>query len=317
MKNLRHRRAIVFLTGDIHHMSMNGLDQQYLYNISEVEAAIKYMEIASSYRLKVTLFISGKTFIEEPHNIHNLLKYKDFLEIGGHTYNCFRPRLLHYLYQIIFKSFYGPYFHQKQDINKTLNIIQEFTKKPCLSWRTHELKCDHITYSILQKSGVKYISDRMALKGRIKRLENGLIDIPINIISDHNYIYHSFITPEFVKFMKLIRQDKYFNCLNLKQIPIKMKLKILAKEIVKKFLDYQLKNLPFGIEGYTPEKWLELVKKQIEETLTDIGTVTLLVHPACMELTDGMKTFEKLCSFLSNYQTSVFKEVKDGHPLLL
>jgi hypothetical protein len=50
-------------------------------------------------------------------------------------------------------------------------------------------------------------------------------------------------------------------------------------------------------------EWLEHVQSQVQ-TVTDAGGVaTLLAHPLCMEVADGMQVFEELCRFLQAFPT--------------
>jgi hypothetical protein len=51
------------------------------------------------------------------------------------------------------------------------------------------------------------------------------------------------------------------------------------------------------------------VKTQVEKIARVGGLSTLLVHPACMEICDGFKTFERLCEFISQYETISVNEI--------
>lgn len=271
-KNNLLKKSMLFLTGDIHHMSLKTDDQKFLKE-SEAKLAVKYVKIAQNYGLKVTLFITGKTFREESRSIKRLLKY-DNLEIGGHTWNGFRPLIFHYFLEIFFGSFCGPYVFQQFDIKKTLQIIKKTTGVPCLSWRGHELKCDKNTEKILIKNGVKILSSKLDPQGRIRKTKTGLIDVPINIIPDHSYILHA-----------AVRGNNF--------------LQESWKKKIKKF--FRKKTKPtFGNKLYEAKEWLEKVKRDIVIKLKENGYALLLLHPACMEIIDGMETFESLCQFIKN-----------------
>jgi len=271
---------MIFLAGDVHHMSLKTNDQKFL-SLTEAQLVEKYLQIALDYGIKVTLFISGKTFIEEPKNIEKLLKYPN-LEIGGHTWNCFKPFRLHQLYGLITNSFCGPYFYQERDIKKTVTIIEKFTGKKCLLWRGHANKYDKNTIKILNKYGVKILSSYLDPQGKIIK-SDGLIIVLINILPDHSYIYI------------------YHGYVGLKSPNI-------IKKLLKKIF-FKNKKPPFGVKIYSVSEWYNLVIEQIELKLQESGYICLLVHPACMEIVDGMETFRRLCKFLKNYKTYFLKNV--------
>ncbi len=50
-------------------------------------------------------------------------------------------------------------------------------------------------------------------------------------------------------------------------------------------------------------EWGEQVQEKIQSIAKEDGIATILVHPLCMEIADGMKTFENLCKFLQPYQS--------------
>lgn len=53
----------------------------------------------------------------------------------------------------------------------------------------------------------------------------------------------------------------------------------------------------------TIQEWRETVEQQVE-TIEHLGGIaTILAHPLCMDVADGMQSFEQLCRFLSRYET--------------
>lgn len=48
--------------------------------------------------------------------------------------------------------------------------------------------------------------------------------------------------------------------------------------------------------------WVEQVQGKVQAITESQGIATILVHPLCMEIADGMKTFENLCKFLQPLQ---------------
>ena len=87
----------IWLTGDVHHMSMHGSDQVLLkkngINKTEVELCEPYLEISNHYGFKPTLFFSGKSIKEEVEKVQELVSKYTF-SIGGHTYSTYQPIIL-------------------------------------------------------------------------------------------------------------------------------------------------------------------------------------------------------------------------------
>jgi peptidoglycan/xylan/chitin deacetylase (PgdA/CDA1 family) len=55
--------------------------------------------------------------------------------------------------------------------------------------------------------------------------------------------------------------------------------------------------------------WLETVQNKVRAIDAHGGIATILAHPLCMDVADGMQTFEELCRFLSHYRTGWVSDV--------
>jgi hypothetical protein len=55
--------------------------------------------------------------------------------------------------------------------------------------------------------------------------------------------------------------------------------------------------------------WLEIVQDNVRAIDNLGGIATILAHPLCMDVADGMQAFEDLCRFLSRYRTGWVSEV--------
>ena len=265
---------MVCLTGDIHHASLKTKGQKYLpLKKTEAVLACRYLEIAEAYKIKVTLFMTGRLFLEEWDSIRELLKYNN-LEIGGHSFNAFQSKLLHLgVFKFLMGSVWGPRFYQKREIIKTIQIIKERIGFSILSWRNHAFIHDNNTYEILRECGIRIISDE------IKRdiffpymVHDSLISLPINTLIDHNHVFHAFRSPSYVAKEKWMGDD-------------------------------------FGNQSYNIEKWGTLVQNQIQAIVERKGIATILAHPICMYLSDKFKIFEALCKFISSFHTIFAKDV--------
>jgi hypothetical protein len=102
------------------------------------------------------------------------------------------------------------------------------------------------------------------------RSNDALISLPINVLPDHEHLYHG--------------EKKY------------------RKGVKESFGQYSK-----GI-FYFIDKWFEIIKGEIESIEKENGFATILAHPSCMEISDEMETFDKLCSFLSQYKTAFVRE---------
>jgi hypothetical protein len=313
---------MILITGDVHNKSLGGNHQDYL-KISELKAAIKYAEIASNYGIKVTLFIAGKVCLEEPEELKSLYSMSN-VEIGAHTWDCRQKKRTHRFLKAIFGSLYGPKFLQINDVAKTIKAFYKTLGFRPIAWRGHAFYADQHTYQILAKYGFRYCSNNLSNNGKVYKALPGLLEIPINTPPDHDSIFHGEITKEFIK-----RRDLDFNNnkknfkKNLRSVlflndPIKNKMEIFAHKLI----DFRLKHFRLvheihfpisvlnSIKRVNPEEWLNQLIMLIPEKLAKKELVTVLAHPICMELADGMKIFKQICKFASNHKTGFISDIK-------
>lgn len=59
----------------------------------------------------------------------------------------------------------------------------------------------------------------------------------------------------------------------------------------------------------TIQEWRETVERQVETIEQHGGIATILARPLCMDVADGMQSFEQLYRFLSRYETRWVSEV--------
>lgn len=183
---------MICLTGDIHHMGMKTLDQRYLTG-TEADAALRFMDIADRYGLKATLFATGKLFPEDPRTMEKLTGYPN-LEVGGHNYYAFKPRLPFKILKRVAGLANGPYFFQSHEVARTIRTITGTTGKPVLSWRNHGYRNDRNTAAILARQGIRFYSDEVAPEKSHPYRKNGLTIVPINVSPDHDTIAHGGLT---------------------------------------------------------------------------------------------------------------------------
>jgi peptidoglycan/xylan/chitin deacetylase (PgdA/CDA1 family) len=198
---------VICLTGDIHHSGFRhrefpnpGLDdlppaQRPYVNQSEAEVAGEYLAIARDAGLKVTFFVTGLALRRDRDAMTALVRGPG-LEIGGHTYRAFEPLRLHDWFRRLAGSYYGPAWFQRWDVKRTLAIIRRRLGTPALAWRTHAYASDRTTWRVLDALGVRILSDRVDLDTvGPQPLIGRLVSLPINVLPDHEHLYHAERTP--------------------------------------------------------------------------------------------------------------------------
>jgi peptidoglycan/xylan/chitin deacetylase (PgdA/CDA1 family) len=269
---------MICLTGDIHHSSLRINDHRFIPDPgdSEPRIAARYLRLIEKHNLKVTFYVTGKTLAEEWDALRPLAD-SPHVEIGGHTYGGLprplRARLRTSLTgraTLSHSLSHGSRARQKRDVQRMIGIVQEKTGRRITSWRSHGLVSDEHTYGILAECGIRFISDDLDWgKTGPERMAHGLVSHPINVIMDHDHIYHAHRTREYVEVQK--------------------------------------RNWTFTTdptrESYDIEAWAAIVERQVREIQEAGGVATVLMHPLCMHLADGFRTAERLLGFFSRFPT--------------
>ena len=247
---------MVCLTGDVHQRSYRGTDTPFSPR-SEVELAIKYGQIAEQYGLRMTLFLTGRTALEEPEGVKRLAAMSH-CEIGGHTFAAFRDPWSR-IYKKILGTPWGTSPHQSRDIIRTKDSLEQVTGKPIVVWRNHSYVNTVDTAYLLGQAGIRWVSDEVnPVKLCAERVTPAVCSLPINILPDHEHLLHG----------------KYVHG---KGNPMQLSGRVSIRE------------------------WLEQVQSQIQTVTEAKGVATILAHPLCMEVADGMQTFEMFCRFLQSF----------------
>ena len=253
----------VCLTGDIHHMSMRTRDQAYL-DRTEMEVGIKYAEVAAEYDVPVTLFVTGKAAIEEPDRVEQLAAM-DNVEIGGHNYWAFTTPI-HKGWRAVEKltggtvgSWNGPRPFQWYEIRRTISVLNEHGAD-VTAWRDHAYRHDQCTAALVADTGITHFSDVLEPNERVRE-EDGVTMVPVNTQPDHEHVYRAFRTP--------------------------------GSEAVAGFQG------PFGGKSVSIEEWVEWTIERIDTVQSDGSVATVLAHPACQWLADGLDSFERLITSIA------------------
>jgi hypothetical protein len=125
---------------------------------------------------------------------------------------------------------------------------------------------DRHTEPILARCGIRFISDELSWDQLLPmRVPSGLVSHAINVIMDHDHIYHAHRTPEYVA-----RQKEHWG---FPQDPTR--------------------------ESYPIQEWGEMVMRQVEAIEARGGLATVLMHPLCMFVADGFRTARRLLAFFA------------------
>lgn len=260
------------LTGDVHHMALCTKESKYLPSgMTEVQVAQRYVQLLEQHGVKATLYVTGMCFVTEKKELAPVVR-SPLVEVGGHSFWARQPRKLFDWYGRRTGNWNGPRWFQAWDVRRNIAVCEKLAGYRPVSWRAHSYKVDPNTYPLLAKYGVRCVSDAIEAKtlqpypvnpsphGRGAGVRAPLISHPLNVIPDHDHLYHAHRTPEFVA---AANQRGYG-----------------ADD--------------FGAVSYTIEEWGELVAQQAEAIDAQGGLATILAHPICMYIADEFRTFEKL-----------------------
>jgi hypothetical protein len=162
------------------------------------------VEITNKYSIPLTLFFTGKCVKEDPEKINKIAARLN-VEIGGHNYFAFKPRLPFEVYHYLRGLKNGPYIFQWYEVGITKKVFRKKCNIEILSWRNHAYRHDRNTRKILQSYNIKYFSDFLSKSGEQPKRNHGVIDVPINTLPDHDYVFHGARQPNNIDSQKLLR----------------------------------------------------------------------------------------------------------------
>jgi len=269
---------MICLTGDVHHSSLGTNDQRYLdpARDSEPRIAARYVKLAGQFGLKVTLYVTGKTLAEEWGDLQTVAA-SPAVELAGHSYAGLpqtRWKKLWYRLRGLRPPSHcgrqGSRGRQRRDIRRTVETIRRFTGRQIVAWRSHGLVSDRHTGPLLAEAGIRLISDEISATClRPQRTADGLLSHPINVLPDHDHLFHAHRDERFVAQAKLRGYG----------------------------------TDAFGCESYGVEAWADIVREQVARIEAQGGVATLLMHPVCQFLADELRTATRLFEFLARYES--------------
>lgn len=263
----------VCLTGDLHHASLRTGNQAHA-DRSEIDIAADYTRTLARAGVKVTYFVSGRAMEEEWPSLQPICASPN-VELGGHNYSCFTPPLAHRIYKKVVGSYNGPAFVQRRDCLRTIEAIEKRTGRRIRAFRNHMYMHGPGTEEVLASCGIEVCSDGVRAASRGPEWhEGGLFNLPLNVIPDHEHLYHAERTREWVDSW----QRRY------------------------RFSD------DFGPLSYEVEEWTDLVISQLHANAERGAVSTMIIHPITLYLCDRFRAFERILDVLSRAETLFVSE---------
>lgn len=263
----------ICLTGDLHHATLKTGNQAHA-DRSEIEIAADYTVRLREAGVKVTYFVSGRAMEEEWASLKPICDSPN-VEIGGHNYSCLTPVLTHRVFKKVFGSYNGPGFVQRRDCERTIRAIQSRTGRRISAFRNHMYMHGPGTEEALAACGIRICSDGVrALSRGPEPHETGLFNLPLNVIPDHEHLYHAERTHEWVEAW-------------------------LAR--------YSFSD-DFGSRSYEVEEWTDLVVSQLHRNAERGALSTLIIHPITLHLCDRFRSFRRILDVLARAETIFVSE---------
>lgn len=263
---------MIVLTGDVHHRSLNTRDQRYLRD-AEIDTGLRAARLANAAGVPITLFTTGRCAVEHVQTLRALAL--EGAEIGGHTWDAYSPTLpRRVLKKLTRTSLHGPAGLQRYHVRKTLDHLERVCGARPTSWRNHAYHRDANTLPVLAGEGITACSDEVDRRSLPTRSEAGPWSFPINVIPDHEHLFHA-------------HRDEVS---------------------VKRWIAKQRFSDAFGSNSVDVVRYEQLVHEHLDEVLENGGIATLLLHPACMELADDMAMFTRVLDRLRGEKCATMSE---------
>lgn len=265
---------MICLTGDLHHSSLRTGNQLHADD-TEIRIAGRYLDMLAERDIKVTFFISGKAFDEEWDDLKPICEHP-LVEVGGHNYSCFTPSLWHRFWNKAIGSFNGPRWMQRRDARRTISAAQRRTGRRIQVWRNHMYMHGPYTEEVLSECGIGLCSDGVVADGMAPVWHPaGLFNFGLNVIPDHEHLYHAERTPEWV--------------------------------------DWWTKRYgwsdDYGPNSYYVEEWTGIVLECLRWNESRGAISNMIIHPITLYLCDRFKSFQRILDYLETRETVHMSEV--------
>ncbi len=264
---------MICLTGDLHHTSLGTGNQRHADD-TEIRIAGRYLRMLEEAGVKVSFFVSGKAFEEELEDLMPICE-SEYVEVGGHNYSCFQPELMHRAWNRFAGSYNGPRWVQRQDALRTIEVIRRSTGRTITTWRNHMYMHGPNTEEVLAQCGIRLCSDGVWRDASGPELhETGIWNFPLNVIPDHEHLYHAERTPEWVE--RWVRRYGWSD--------------------------------DFGSRSYHVEEWTDMVLECLECNRERGAISNMIIHPITLQLCDDFRSFRRILDVLEASETVFMTE---------
>jgi len=268
---------VICLTGDLHHASLKTGNQLHADD-SEVRIAGRFLKMLEKRNLKVTFFVSGRAFDEEWDDLQWICEHP-LVEIGGHNYSCFTPVIWHRFWKKVIGSYNGPRWYQRLDTLRTIRAARRRTGKTLRLWRNHMYMHGPYTEEVLAGCGMRACSDGVCADavGPVWH-PAGIYNFHLNVIPDHEHIYHAERTPEWVA-----RWQARYNWSD-----------------------------DFGPDSYYVDEWTDIVLECLRKNEERGAISNMIIHPITLYLADRFESVHRILDYLEERGTVHMSEVLDA-----
>jgi hypothetical protein len=259
---------MICLTSDLHHTSLGTGNQRHC-DLREIQVAQRFLSLLEGAGVRATFFISGRAFAEEWPDLEPICRHP-LIEVAGHNYSCFTPQIVHRFFKQVLGSYNGPAWLQRRDARRTIDIIRRRTGRTIQCWRNHMYMHGPFTERVLHECGLRLCSDGVKRSAAgPERHPSGILNFPINIIPDHEHLYHAERTPEWVAWW--VRRYRWSD--------------------------------DFGPQSYYIRDWTDLVLEGLRHNEANGAISNLIIHPITMYLCDRFEQFRRILDFLAQHET--------------
>jgi len=167
-------------------------------------------------------------------------------------------------------SYNGPAWYQRWEVKKTIGIIENKTGHRIRAWRNHMYMHGPYTERVLSECGIDVCSDGVVRQSNGPQWDTrGVFNLPLNVMPDHEHLYHAERTPEWV--------------------------------------DWWVKRYgwadDYGSESYFVEEWADRVIDELRRHESEGVVSNMIIHPITMYLCDKFRAFERILDFIASCET--------------
>lgn len=264
---------MICVTGDLHHQSL-GTENQRHSDRPEIRCAQDALHLFEQAGVKVTFFVSGLAFAEEWDRLEPVATHP-LVAMGGHNWNCLSPTWLHRVSGKVLGSYNGPAWYQDLDVRLTQEACRRRTGREIQVWRNHMYMHGPHTDRVLASRGIVLCSDGVDRTATGPRWHPaGLWHFPLNVMPDHEHLYHAERTREWVA--RWQRRYRWSD--------------------------------DFGPDSYDPPEWTDRVLQQLADH-EDRGVIScMILHPITMYLADRYESLKRIVRYLATRRTAWITE---------